>query len=63
MGKQVSKVLRRKAKQLYELHKDKFSSDFEQNKKALEELNIAMTKIDKNILAGVLVKLAEVKTL
>ena len=58
MGKQRSKILRRKAEELFEMYPEKFSDDFEKNKKELEELKIFPTKISRNIVAGILVKLA-----
>lgn len=63
MGKQRSKVLRRKAEEIYNMFKDKFSTDYEKNKKALNEMKIFPNKIDRNIIAGVIVKLAEEKVL
>ena len=63
MGKQRSKVLRRKAEELYKLFPDKFSNDFEKNKKALEETKLFKSKTDRNIVAGCLVKLTAKKEL
>ena len=63
MGKQRSKVLRRKAQEIYKMFPDKFSTEYEKNKKALNEMNIVQNKIDRNIVAGVIVKLAEEKVL
>jgi len=45
------------------MFKDKFSTDYEKNKKALNEMKIFPNKIDRNIIAGVIVKLAEEKVL
>lgn len=63
MGKQRSKVLRRKAQEIYKMFPDKFSTEYEKNKKALNEMKIFQNKIDRNIVAGVIVKLAEEKVL
>lgn len=63
MGKQRSKVLRRKAKEIYEMFPDKFSTDFEHNKKALEELNVFTSKTDRNIVAGIIAKMTRPKEL
>ncbi len=63
MGKQRSKILHRKSKELYELFPEKFTTDFEENKKALNELDIFPNKISRNIVAGILVKMAAEKEL
>jgi ribosomal protein S17E len=63
LGKQRSKVLRRKAQEIYKMFPDKFSTEYEKNKKALNEMKIFQNKIDRNIVAGVIVKLAEEKVL
>lgn len=63
MGKQRSKVLRRKAEEIYNMFPDKFSKDYESNKKVLDEMKIFQNKIDRNIIAGYIVKLAQEKIL
>lgn len=63
LGKQRSKVLRRKAREIYETFPDRFSTDVEENKKALEELQIFTSKTERNIVAGILIKLAKPKEL
>jgi len=63
LGKQRSKLLRRKANQIYEMFKDKFSVDFEKNKEVLNGMKVFQNKIDRNIVAGCIVKLAKVKEL
>lgn len=63
LGKQRSKVLRRKAEEIFKMFPDKFSKDYEKNKKALNEMKIFHTKIDRNIIAGYMVKLAQEKVL
>ena len=42
---------------------DKFGTDFEKNKTALKELDLFTSKTDRNIVAGVIVKLARPKEL
>lgn len=42
---------------------EKFSKDFENNKKVLDGMKILHTKIDRNIIAGYMVKLAQEKIL
>ena len=63
MGKLSNKVLRKKAQEIYDLYSDKFSVDFEQNKKFLESLGIFPSKVSRNIVAGLLVKLSTEKVL
>ena len=59
MGKLSNKVLRRKAMEIYELYADKIGSDFEENKKFLDSLGIFKSKVSRNIIAGLLVKLSK----
>lgn len=63
LGKQRSKVLRRKAEEIYKMFPDKFSKDYEKNKKELDAMKIFHTKIDRNIIAGYMVKLVQEKVL
>ncbi|MBS3060032.1 MAG: 30S ribosomal protein S17e [DPANN group archaeon] len=58
MGKQRSKILRRKTEELYKMFPQDFSTDFEKNKDSLNKLRIFQSKISRNISAGYLVKLA-----
>lgn len=61
MGKQRSKVLEKKAEALFEMFPDKFGKDFEKNKRILDELKIDFTKIDRNLIAGCIVRLVQKK--
>lgn len=63
MGKQSNKDLHRKAKQLYEMMPEAFTPDFEKNKAKLKELTLQIQKTERNIIAGLLVKLATKKEL
>ncbi|MFH0986612.1 MAG: 30S ribosomal protein S17e [Candidatus Micrarchaeota archaeon] len=63
MGKQRSKILRSRARELCEIYPDKFNQDYEHNKKELNELDIFPSKISRNIIAGYLVKLTAPKEL
>ncbi len=57
MGKQSTRVLKRKAKQLLDLFPDKFTDDFEHNKNVLKELHIFdYSKKDRNIVAGIITR-------
>ena len=59
MGKQRSKVLANKIKDLYNAYPDKFSEKFDDNKKALDELDLFQSKLQRNMAAGYLVRLAK----
>ena len=63
MGKQRSKILYRKAQELYDLYPEKFTNDFEENKKVLKEMEVFPNKVSRNIAAGILVKVATGKEL
>ena len=63
MGKLSNKVLRKRAWEIYDLYSDKLSVDFEQNKKFLESLDIFPSKVSRNIVAGLLVKLSTERVL
>ena len=63
MGKKSTKSLRRKAKEIYNLYPERFTNDFEHNKKSLDELEIFPGKLSRNLVAGLLVKLATEKVL
>ena len=59
MGKRRSTKILRIVKELLEEYGEKFSTDFEQNKKVLKELNPPQipSKRIRNIIAGYLVRL------
>ena len=59
MGKQRSKVLGNKATDLYNAFPDKFSDNFEENKRTLDGMKIFQSKLQRNLAAGYLVKLAK----
>ncbi len=62
MGKQSTRVLKRKAQQLLELLPDKFTDDFEHNKQVLKELHIFdYSKTDRNIVAGMIARMIQSK--
>ncbi|MBI1973293.1 30S ribosomal protein S17e [Candidatus Micrarchaeota archaeon] len=61
MGKQRSSVLRRKAEKLFEMFQDRFSDNFDQNKRFLDTLHIFNDKISRNIIAGIIVKMVKTK--
>jgi len=59
MGKAVSKGLKYRAEVLIKELPDKFGKDFEKNKLSLNEFPLGLSKTNRNILAGYLVRLAE----
>ncbi len=63
MGRAVPKLIKRRAHQLLSLMKDKFSDNFEHNKKVLDEVLSKMpTEIsnhDKNLMAGYITRLLD----
>jgi ribosomal protein S17E len=61
MGKQGSRSIVTKAEDLYKRFPEKFSQDFDANKRSLDGLKIFQTKIQRNIAAGHITKLAKTK--
>jgi len=59
MGKAVSKGLKYRAEVLIKELPDKFGKDFEKNKLSLNELPLGLSKTNRNIVAGYIVRLAE----
>ena len=49
-------MIKSTAKQLVEEYGDKFSEDFEKNKKVLDKMQITQDKLMRNKLAGYIVK-------
>lgn len=56
MGRIRTKMIKSTAKQLVEEYGDKFSEDFEKNKKVLDKMQITQDKLMRNKLAGYIVK-------
>jgi small subunit ribosomal protein S17e len=63
MGRIKSKWMKTVASRLIEAHPDKFSKDFDNNKDALNELNLFDEKRARNKIAGTLVKKMKKTTL
>jgi len=61
MGKAVSKGLKYRAEVLLKELPEKFGKDFEKNKEALNTLELGLSKTNRNILAGYIVRLASNK--
>lgn len=57
MGRIRTKMIKATAKQLVDEYGDKFSTDFEKNKKVLNEMQVAQDKSVRNKLAGYIVTL------
>ena len=63
MGKQRDKSLTNKMKELKKMFPDKFTVDFDQNKKTLDEMQVFQSKTQRNLAAGYLVGLSKEKVL
>ena len=62
MGKAVPKGIKTKANTLVKLYKDKFSIDFEKNKKFIDSLSLPLPKLTRNLLAGFITKIYKKET-
>lgn len=61
MGKAVSKGLKYRGEVLLRELPDKFGTDFEKNKAALNEIDLGLSKTSRNVLAGYIVRIASKK--
>ena len=61
MGKAIPKAIKSRCDTLIEGFSDKFSKDFEANKKALNEMDLPFSKTERNLMAGYLVRLKSTK--
>lgn len=57
MGRIKTALVKRTAIKLLQQYPDLFSADFEHNKKALDSLNLQISKKVRNMIAGYLVRL------
>ena len=57
MGRIKTKFIKRKTKELLNLHRDKFTADFEQNKKLTSVYTRGSSKKLRNVIAGYLTRL------
>jgi len=62
MGKSRALKTKRIVKLLFDKHLDRFSSDFEENKKVIEEVTTIVSKPLRNRIAGHITKLFVVKS-
>ena len=52
LGKAVPKSIKSRVEILLERFPDKFSTDFEKNKAVLNELDLSLSRFDRNMIAG-----------
>lgn len=52
MGKAVPKAIKMRVEILLRELPDRFSTDFEKNKQALDSLNLKFSKFDRNLMAA-----------
>ena len=57
MGNIRTSFVKRTAKELIEIYEDKFSTDFDENKKLVEEYSTVSTKHLRNKIAGYITRL------
>ena len=60
MGKLLSKSIKSKAETLLELYKEKFNTDFENNKRKVEELTDVRSRMMRNRIAGYVTRYRQV---
>jgi small subunit ribosomal protein S17e len=61
MGRVRGKWIKNIAKKLVEKYPDKFNNKFEDNKKALDEMDIIDDKLMRNKIAGYIINIVEKK--
>jgi len=59
MGRIKTTLIKRTGNKLYALHKDKFSKDFDTNKKAIPDVAEVYSKKLRNVLAGYITRLVK----
>ena len=59
LGKSVLKGLKYRSEVLLREFPDKFGKDFEKNKASLEPMELGLSKVSRNIVAGYITRLAE----
>lgn len=59
MGKQRTRIVKRKAEKIFNRKPEEFTEDFKKNKEKLKEMNLPLTKVDRNIIAGYMTTLVE----
>jgi len=61
MGRIKNRLIKRNGLELVKLHRDKFSINFDDNKKSVNELAEIQSKKIRNVLAGYITKLMKRK--
>ena len=57
MGRIKTTFIKRKTKELLKMHGDKFTTDFERNKKLTDSYTILTSKKRRNVIAGYMTRL------
>ncbi len=57
MGRIKTTLIKRKTKELFKLHGDKFTTDFEQNKQLAAQHIVVSSKKLRNVIAGYMTRL------
>ncbi len=61
MGRIKTKLIKRTGNLLFKTHKKKFDTDFDHNKKAVEQVVTMPSKKMRNVLAGYLTRLVRIE--
>lgn len=59
LGKQRTRIVKRKAEKVFRSNPEGFTEEFKKNKEKLKDMNLPLTKVDRNIIAGYLTTLVE----
>ncbi len=59
MGRIKTKLVKRTARKLFDIYKDKFKPNFEENKKVVQEVAEFNSKKLKNVVTGYITKLVK----
>lgn len=63
LGKQRTRIVKRRAQKIYEKIPETFTTEFQENKEKLKELDLPLTKVNRNIIAGYLTDLSQEEVL
>lgn len=62
LGKAISKSIKTHCEAVLEKFPEKFSADFEKNKKALSEMDLPFSKVERNLIAGFIARTKKAET-
>jgi small subunit ribosomal protein S17e len=62
MGRIKTQLIKRTTQDLFKQYKDRFSTDFDENKKAVDKVAIMHGKKLRNVIAGYITRLVKAKT-